>query len=166
MTKLTETQTLILSRAAKQADRIALPLPDRLRGGAANNVIVPLIKLGLLDEVDADIRNGEPTWRETGGGHGVTLVITDAGIEAITPSPDHIADVGKKVPRSGTKLALLVEMLSSDGGTTMAEIATATGWKTNTVRGAITNITKRYPHLVVTSDKPDSDMPRVYRISK
>ncbi len=83
MTKLTETQTLILSRASQQDDRIALPLPDRLRGGAANKVIVPLIQKGFLDEVEADIRKGEPTWRKTGDGHGITLVITGAGLEAI-----------------------------------------------------------------------------------
>ena len=48
MSKLTKTQNLILSRASQQEDRIALPLPDRLRGGAANKVIVPLIQKGFL----------------------------------------------------------------------------------------------------------------------
>ena len=57
MSKLTETQTLILSRASQQNDRIALPLPYRLRGGAANKVIVPLIQKGFLDEVEADCRS-------------------------------------------------------------------------------------------------------------
>ena len=35
MTKLSDTQTIILSRAAQNEDRIALPLPVSLRGGAA-----------------------------------------------------------------------------------------------------------------------------------
>ena len=38
MSKLTETQTLILSRASQQDDRIALPLPDWTCRG-----IVPLL---------------------------------------------------------------------------------------------------------------------------
>ena len=109
MSKLTETQTLILSRASQQADRFALPLPDRLRGGAANKVIVPLIQKGFLDEVDADIRKGEPTWRKTGDGHGTTLIITDAGLEAIGVKTD--APQTKPKTRTGTKQAMLIEML-------------------------------------------------------
>ena len=35
MTKLSDTQTIILSRAAQNEDRIALPLPDSLRGEAS-----------------------------------------------------------------------------------------------------------------------------------
>ena len=35
MTKLSDTQALILSAAAQRPERIALPLPESLRGGAA-----------------------------------------------------------------------------------------------------------------------------------
>jgi len=37
-----------------------------------------MIERGLLEEVDANISKGEPLWRETGDGHGTTLVVTDA----------------------------------------------------------------------------------------
>ena len=167
MSKLTETQTLILSRASQQADRIALPLPDRLRGGAANKVIVPLIKRGLLDEVEADIRNGEPTWRKTGDGHGTTLVITDAGLEAIgvepkTPQPD-LAQA-KPIPRTGTKQALLIEMLEAPDGATIAEIAKALNWLPHTARGAMSGALKKRLGLTITSEKV-AERGRVYRIA-
>ena len=167
MTKLTETQTLILSRASQQADRIALPVPDRLRGGAANKVIVPLIKRGLLDEVEADIRKGEPTWRKTGDGHGITLVITDAGHQAIggeieKPQPE--PEQAKPKPRSGTKQAMLIEMLEAPDGATIAEIAEATNWQLHTIRGAISGALKKRLGLTITSEKVEG-RGRVYKIS-
>jgi len=167
MTKLTDTQTLILSRAAQQEDRIALPLPDRLRGGAANKVIVPLIQKCFLEEVDTDTRNGEPTWRKTGDGHGTTLVITDAGLEAIgvksvTPKPRQ--EQAKPKIRVGTKQAQLIEMLEAPDGATIAEITKATGWLSHTVRGAMSGALKKRLGLTITSEK-DGDRGRIYKIA-
>ena len=47
MTKLSDTQALILSAAAQRPDRIALPLPESLRGGAASKVIGAMIAAPL-----------------------------------------------------------------------------------------------------------------------
>jgi Protein of unknown function (DUF3489) len=163
MRKLTETQTLILSRAARQGDHIALPLPDRLRGGAANKVIVPLIQKGFLEEVDANLRNGEPTWRKTGDGHGTTLVITDAGLEAIGAEIKLApAEPGPKT-RAGTKQAMLIEMLEAPDGATIAEITKATGWLSHTARGAMSGALKKRLGLTITSEKTEP-RGRFYRI--
>jgi hypothetical protein len=167
MKKLTETQTLILSRASQQADRIALPLPDRLRGGAANKVIVPLIKRGLLDEVEADIRKGEATWRKTGDGHGTTLVITDAGLQAIgieTETPQTDPAQPKPKTRAGTKQAMLIEMLEASDGATIAEIAKATNWLPHTIRGAMSGALKKRLGLNITSEKIEG-RGRTYKIA-
>ena len=167
MSKLTETQTLILTRASQQADHIALPLPDRLRGGAANKVIVPLIQKGFLDEVDADIRNGEPTWRKTGDGHGTTLVITDAGLEAIGIEPvapqSNPARPGPKM-RAGTKQARLIEMLKAPDGATISEIVADLEWQPHTIRGAISGALKKRLGLTISSEK-DHNRGRVYKIT-
>ena len=88
MTKLSDTQAIILSAAAQREDRIALPLPESLRGGAAAKVVGAMLAKGLLEEVDADTRKGEPVWRETGHGHGVTLVASNAGLAAIGIEPE------------------------------------------------------------------------------
>ena len=88
MTTISDTQAIILSAAAQRADRIALPLPDTLKGGARQKVVGAMLKKGFLEEVDADLRKGEPMWRETGDGHGVTLVATDAGLAAIGVEPE------------------------------------------------------------------------------
>ena len=56
---------------------MALPLPERLKGGAAKRVVAPLITNGLLEEVETDLRKfDQPIWRTTGDGHGATLAIT------------------------------------------------------------------------------------------
>lgn len=83
MTQISDTQALILNAAAQRQDRIAMPLPATLRGGAAAKVIGAMINKGLLEEVEADPRKGDAMWRETGDGHGLTLVATDAGLQAI-----------------------------------------------------------------------------------
>ena len=64
-----------------------MPLPDNLRGGAAAKMVGALIAKGFLEEVDADPRKGELLWRETGDGHGVTLVATAAGFAVIGIKP-------------------------------------------------------------------------------
>ena len=70
MTKLTETQTIVLTAAALRPDNIAMPLPKGLAGAAAKMAVTKMIERGWLQEVDANLRRGEPLWRETGDGHG------------------------------------------------------------------------------------------------
>lgn len=83
MIKLTDTQRVILSAAAQRTDRLALPLPKGLKGGAAQKVVNALVDKGLLKEVEANRKLNDPVWRETEDGPTVTLVITDAGLAAV-----------------------------------------------------------------------------------
>ena len=52
MTKLSDTQRVILSAASQRTDRLALPLPKSLKGGAAHKVVNALIDKGLLERND------------------------------------------------------------------------------------------------------------------
>ena len=166
MTKLTDTQTIILSAGAQRPENIALPLPKGLAGAAAKMTVTKMIEHGWLQEVDANLRRGEPLWRETGDGHGTTLVVTDAGLLAIGIDPvvvktmttirEHAAEVpSPKQPtqRAGTKQALLIEMLQRPEGASIAEIAAATGWMGHTARGAISGVLKKKLGLAVKTDK-------------
>ncbi len=65
--------------------------------------------------------------------------------------------------RTGTKQAMLIDMLRRDEGATIARIAEATGWQRHTVRGAISGALKKKLGLTVTSEKAQ-DGERVYRI--
>lgn len=186
--KLSDTQLVILSAACARDDRLVLPLPDRLKGGAAKTVVESLIAKGLIEEVDAKL--GEPVWRETGDGHGVTLVVTDAALAAlgIEPddapagadrapeaaaakegaTPDHDAPVAPtaapvRKTRENSKQAQLIAMLKRPEGATIAEIAEAFLWQHHTVRGAIAGALKKKLGLDVTSEKVEN-RGRVYRL--
>jgi hypothetical protein len=175
--QLSDTQALILSAAAQRPERIALPLPESLRGGAAAKVVGAMLAKGFLQEVDADLRKGESMWRETGDGHGTSLVATDAGLAAIGIEPEdaNTTTVGAtdaptdeaapdtasepdaapkaRTPREGTKQAALIAMLRAPDGATIEEITAATGWQSHTVRGAMAGALKKKLGLEVTSEK-------------
>jgi hypothetical protein len=190
MTKLTDTQRIILSAASQRTDRLALPLPKSLKGGAVIKVIGPLLDKGLLDEVDANRKLGDPVWRETGDGHGVTLIITDAGLVAIgveldgppqavthgaeaseaaqapaeaSSPPAPAAAPRERKTREGTKQALVIEMLRRPEGATIAEIAEASGWLHHTIRGMIAGALKKKLGMAIESSK-DDERGRIYRL--
>ena len=74
MTKLTETQTIVLRAGAQRPENIALLLLKGLAVAAAKMAVSKMTERGWLQEVDANLRRSEPLWRETGDGHGTTLV--------------------------------------------------------------------------------------------
>ncbi|KPP82406.1 MAG: Protein of unknown function (DUF3489) [Rhodobacteraceae bacterium HLUCCO07] len=184
MPKLTDTQSIILSRAATRPGNLAMPLPEGLHGAAAKKVVSMMIERGWLEEVPADLRKGEPLWRETGDGHGTTLIATEAGLEAIgiepvvakatsasrkakpdpAPTPQS-PDAPKPVAiRAGTKQAQIIALLQRPEGASIGEIVEATGWQAHSARGMISGALKKKLGLVVTSAKID-ERGRVYRIN-
>ena len=56
MTKLSDTQSIILSAAAQRADGNVLPLPGSLRGGAAIKVVGALLARGLSASTSSTAR--------------------------------------------------------------------------------------------------------------
>ena len=166
MTKLTETQTIILSAGAQRPENIALPLPKGLAGAAANMAVTKMIEHGWLQEVDANLRRGEPLWRETGDGHGTTLVVTEAGLLAIGIEPVVVRAVAAirelavktsvsktSVQRAGTKQAQIIALLQRSDGATIAEIVEATGWMAHSARGVISGVLKKKLGLSINSEK-------------
>jgi len=180
MLKLTETQTIILSRAATRPNNLAMPLPKGLHGAAAKTVITKMIKQGWLNEVEANLRRNEPLWRETGDGHGTTLLATAAGFEAVgiepavvntatdlrkakvendmhaAPSAGCDSDADKPVAiRTGTKQAQIIALLQRPEGASIAEIVETTGWMSHSIRGLISGGLKKKLGLPVVTEKQD-----------
>ena len=81
MTKLTDIQLVILTAAYQRPTCLVLPLPERLKGGAAHKVVGALLTKDLVEEVLAGA--GDPVWRQPADGHAVTLVATNAAVEAL-----------------------------------------------------------------------------------
>jgi len=179
MTKLSDTQLVVLSAAARRPTLLALPLPPRLKGGAAHKVIKPLVAKGLLQEVDADVRRGDPIWRKTGDGPGVSLIITAAGLDAIgvnsegtpeksksaKPSKARTAAALKPRHSADTKQAEMIALLQRAKGATLDELVAATGWQAHTVRGAMSGVLKKRLGLSILSEKIEN-RGRVYRIGR
>ena len=177
MTKLSDTQSVILSAAAQRTDRFALPLPKSLKGGAAHKVVSALVAKGLLKEVKANRKLNEPVWRETDDGHLVTLVITDAGLTAIGIEPDESkepvseapaspqpAAPKERKPREGTKQQQMIDLMRRPKGATLVEIVEATGWQQHTIRGAMAGTLKKRLGLTIASEKIEG-RGRVYRLA-
>ena len=180
MPKLTDTQSIILSRAAARPGNLAMPLPEGLAGAAATMAVNRMITNGWLEEVDANLRRGEPLWRETGDGHGTTLIATEAGLAAIgiepvvantvtnlrkaqlklaSKSEDASAttlDPEARKPiaiRAGTKQAEIIALIQRPEGASVAEIVEATGWLAHSARGMISGGLKRKLNLPITAEK-------------
>ena len=93
MTKLSDTQAIILANASQSFDGNVLPLPGSLRGGAQAKVIGALLSRGLIaekvtegrQEADAALNT---VWRNDEDGRAVLLLITEAGLEAIGVEPE------------------------------------------------------------------------------
>jgi hypothetical protein len=109
MTKLSDTQAIILSAAAQRADSNLLPLPGSLRGGAAGKVVGALLARGLIREQITDSpRKADAAlntiWRNLPepDGRGVLLFVTAAGLEAIGVERDADAEapVGSRTAES------------------------------------------------------------------
>ncbi len=175
MPELTDTQTLVLSRAATRPGNLALPLLMGLSGAAAKMAVTKMIERGWLEEVEANLRRGEPLWRETGDGHGTTLIATEAGLEAIGIEPivantvtglrkakqateaqaGPVASGAAEAPkpitiRTGTKQAQIIALLQRPEGASIAEITAATGWMAHSARGLISGSLKKKLGLDVT----------------
>ena len=188
MTKLSDTQLVILGAAAQRDDRNVLPLPGSLRGGAAQKVIGALLKRGLIAETVTDSRTKADSalnriWRNDEDGRAILLHITDAGLAAIGIEPEggdnapKATEVAPKdtsakagpasqahTPRTGTKQARLIKMLRTEGGATIDEIAAALQWRSHTVRGALAGALKKRLGLTITSEKVEA-RGRIYRIA-
>src|SRR4051794_21859039 len=80
MAKLTDTQLIVLSKAAARDDGLAT-IPEGLNKAAAAKVGASLVSRKLMRELRS--KTDTPVWREDEEGRGTSLVITREGREAI-----------------------------------------------------------------------------------
>jgi hypothetical protein len=188
MTKLSETQAVVLSAAAQRDDGAVLPLPEtlRIKGGAVDKALGSLKAKGLIDHIGAAGGDDQPPLRITRAGLVAIGVETedyasdgappaDAGAQAIdaaaqvieadgaatrgkrkarvSAKPGKAALADKPTPHSGTKQALMIEMLKRLQGATVEQIAAATGWQHHTIRGAISGALKKKLGLTVEATR-------------
>ena len=143
---------------------------------AAQMAVAKMIEHGWLQEVDVNLRRGEPFWRETGNDHRTALVVTDAGLLAIGIEPvvvqtmaairkpaDETPEAKTSIQRAGIKQAMLIALLQRSEGATLSEIVAATNCQTHTVRGSISGVLKKKLAFFVALEKVEG-RGSVYRI--
>jgi hypothetical protein len=73
--------------------------------------------------------------------------------KAKAAKPGKVAAAEKPAPRTGTKQAMMIELLKRPEGATVEQIAAATGWQHHTIRGAISGALKKKLGLTVEATR-------------
>ena len=97
MSRLTDTQLIILSAASQRDDR-GVELPANVKGEAARKAADKLIRAGLLEEVRA--AGSLPVWRRDDRNGPMALRITEQGLEAIDVDGAAGSQADKRPPGS------------------------------------------------------------------
>ena len=158
-TRLTDTQLIVLSRAAQREDGAAT-LPEGMTEKAAQKLAATLVERELVREIRA--KPGMPVWRRSEEGRSHALIITKLGRTAIkaedegesedaelgvqaSASTDKVASAQseRSTPRQGSKLSIVIDLLARKKGAGIEELASATGWLPHTTRAALTGLRKR-----------------------
>jgi DNA-binding MarR family transcriptional regulator len=182
MTKLSDTQAVILSAASQRDDGAVLPLPDtlKIKGGAVDKVLGSLKAKGLIDHQGTPRGDDRPPLRITPAGleaigvetkedasegataadTGATAAEADGAVprakrkaKAKAAKPGKAAPAAKPTPRAGTKQALMIDLLKRPKGATVEQIAAATGWQHHTIRGAISGALKKKLGLTIEATR-------------
>lgn len=161
MTKLTDTQCVLLSNAAKRDTLSLYPLPDTLKpGGGLQKTLTALINRGLIEErettdaasvsrIDGDYRYG--------------VYVTPAGLAAMgIDCADHIPAGSERPatevppqPERTSKTSAVLDLLRREEGATLAELIAATGWLPHTTRAALTGLRKK-DHAIERGKRGDT----------
>jgi predicted HTH transcriptional regulator len=180
MTRLSDTQAVILSAASQRDDGAVLPLPEtlKIKRGAIDKVLSSLKTRGLIERQGTPRGDDPPPLRITRAGlqaigieteDGASEGATPADTGATTADPGHAATPakrkataakrGKAAPaekptlRAGTKQAKMIELLKRPKGATVEQIAAVTGWQHHTIRGAISGALKKKLGLTVEATR-------------
>ena len=148
MTRLSDTQTIILSAAASHETGRLLPVPDsvRARGATLDRTLAALVRRGFAVETIANATDA--VWRTDPDDQRIGLTITDAGLAAIGVEPGDVPECGggdvrpERVRPSG-KLGAILAAVAGPDGASLVELADAAGWQRHTTRAALTRLRQR-----------------------
>lgn len=152
MTRLSDTQRILLSAASQRSNGSLLPLPTTLRPGAGTaSAIAALLRHRLAVERET-LEAAAARRSESDLHYGVFL--TPAGAAAIGVEPDRsdavLSDVDAAAApaigsgtRPQSKTATVIGLLVRETGATTAELIEATGWLPHTMRAALTGLRRK-----------------------
>lgn len=157
MTKLTDSQLLILSQAANREGGRILPITNtRLNKASQTRVIKSLLKKGFVEEIP--MKPGDEPWRENKG-LAYTLIIAEAGLKAIgvregrgdnnsnlevsRPYTKDVIKTPAKPSNQATKQDQLLALLKRKKGANTKELMATSGWQAHSVRGFLSGTVRK-----------------------
>lgn len=176
MTRLNDTQLMILSAASQRRDFSVYPLPKSVKDADGARHLKKLLSLHMIEETEAI--GDAPVWREHKDGYNLTLALADEGFKALGLARE-VAQETKKKPSDNKKLeqldkkqtgssgrntkqAKMISLLQRPKGTTIDELAEVTGWQRHSVHGVISGVLRKKLGFVIISEVSASG--RTYRI--
>jgi hypothetical protein len=121
--------------------------PGAQEGGAAGEELQPPTAPAPAAEAPCTEGQAEPSESDT------TTMPAKRKAKAKAAKPGKAAPAEKPTPRTGTKQALMIDMLKRPQGATVEQIAQATGWQHHTIRGAISGALKKKLGLTVEATR-------------
>lgn len=157
--RLTDNQLKLLGRAATAGGMLVSPSAFRER-----RTCVSLCSRGLFHRISEEAHTYQLTdegWAGLGLKPPAELP-SPAGIPgSADANPINEEQQAAGVPRQGSKMSLVVELLSCAEGGSISQIRERTGWLPHTCRAALTGLKKRGYQI----DKNDNARPAQYRIT-
>jgi DNA-binding MarR family transcriptional regulator len=135
MTKLSDTQAVILSAASQRDDGAVLPLPEtlKIKGGAVDKVLGSLKAKGLIDHIGAPRGDDPPPLRITRAGlAAIGVELEDDAPEGATP-----ADTGATSADAGAQaIDAAAPVTEADSAATLAKTGKAAKRKAKVTKAA------------------------------
>lgn len=160
--KLNDLQLILLSTASNREDGNLLPAPDSVTAAPdrVKTAIASLVRRKLAVKSNDHIAITDAGRVAIGAGETAAPERADSATNITENNAEPLAESTAPAAHAGTKTALLMDLLSWEGGATLDDLTRATGWLPHTVRAALSGLRKK-GHAIV-SEKVDGT--RAWRI--
>jgi hypothetical protein len=161
--KLNDLQLILLSTASNREDGNLLPAPDSVAADPdrVKAAIASLVRRKLAMKSNDHIVITDAGRAAIGADETAAPEQADSATDIKDGNTEPLAEPAAPSARAGTKAALLMDLLSREGGATLDDLTRATGWLPHTVRAALSGLRKK--GHTIASEKVDGV--RVWRIA-
>lgn len=143
--KLNDLQLILLSTASNREDGNLLPAPDSVTNDPdrLKTAIASLVRRKLVMKSNDHIVITDAGRAAIGADEAAAPEQADSATDIKDGNTEPLLEPAAPSARAGTKAALLMELLSREGGATLDDLTGATGWLPHTVRAALSALRKK-----------------------
>jgi hypothetical protein len=159
---LTATQAFVLNAAADHAQGRVERFPDTVKGGARAKVLSGLQARGWIKQSGQHWKICKAGWAAIGRTPGLAEQNEVESTSTTSANPTK-ASKAKKIttPRAPSKQDQILALLQAEGGVSLVELISATGWQQHSLRGCLSTLNKAHGGTIQSAKR---DGQRVYWI--